>query len=72
MKPAYNSVDMVDVELVDDDREPRDYDEVLIEVKFMHLKLFILLKLLFSFFTDSRKHDQSDKRFQDAQSEVSF
>lgn len=32
MKPAYNSVDMIDVELVDDDREARDYDPLLVEV----------------------------------------
>ncbi|XP_070491988.1 voltage-dependent calcium channel subunit alpha-2/delta-3 isoform X2 [Chironomus tepperi] len=33
LKPAYNSVDMIDVELVNDDREPRDYDPVLLELR---------------------------------------
>ncbi|KAG5680433.1 hypothetical protein PVAND_009941 [Polypedilum vanderplanki] len=33
LKPAYDSVDMIDVELVDDDREPRDYDPILIELR---------------------------------------
>lgn len=33
LKPAYNSVDMIDVELVNDDREPREYDPLLLEVR---------------------------------------
>ena len=32
LKPAYNSVDMVEVELVDQDRGPREFDEALIAV----------------------------------------
>jgi voltage-dependent calcium channel alpha-2/delta-3 len=34
LKPAYNAVDMIDVELVDDDRDARDYDPALLEVFF--------------------------------------
>lgn len=32
LKPAYNAVDMIEVELMDDDRDPRDFNENLIEV----------------------------------------
>uniref|UniRef100_A0A1B0DG25 Uncharacterized protein n=1 Tax=Phlebotomus papatasi TaxID=29031 RepID=A0A1B0DG25_PHLPP len=31
LKPAYNAVDMIEVELMDDDRDPRDFNENLIE-----------------------------------------
>ncbi|XP_051159671.1 voltage-dependent calcium channel subunit alpha-2/delta-3 isoform X5 [Leptopilina boulardi] len=33
LKPAYNSVDMVEVELVDQDRGPRDFDDALIALR---------------------------------------
>ncbi|XP_055843710.1 voltage-dependent calcium channel subunit alpha-2/delta-3 isoform X3 [Episyrphus balteatus] len=33
LKPAYNSVDMIEVELLDDDREPRDFNPVLINIR---------------------------------------
>ncbi|XP_055909802.1 voltage-dependent calcium channel subunit alpha-2/delta-3 isoform X2 [Eupeodes corollae] len=33
LKPAYNSVDMIEVELLDDDREPRDFNPVLISIR---------------------------------------
>lgn len=32
LKPAYNSVDMAEVELMDNDRGPRDFDEGIIMV----------------------------------------
>ncbi|XP_059614107.1 voltage-dependent calcium channel subunit alpha-2/delta-3 isoform X2 [Phlebotomus argentipes] len=33
LKPAYNAVDMIEVELMDDDRDPRDFNENLIEMR---------------------------------------
>ncbi|XP_055687320.1 voltage-dependent calcium channel subunit alpha-2/delta-3 isoform X1 [Lutzomyia longipalpis] len=33
LKPAYNMVDMIEVELMDDDRDPRDFNENLIEMR---------------------------------------
>ena len=32
LKPAYNSIDMVEVELLDDDSEPREFSRNLLEV----------------------------------------
>jgi voltage-dependent calcium channel alpha-2/delta-3 len=32
LKPAYNAVDMIEVELVDDDHEPRDFSSNLVLV----------------------------------------
>lgn len=32
LKPAYNSVDMLEVELVDDDRGPRNFSQKLVNV----------------------------------------
>ncbi|XP_023033744.1 voltage-dependent calcium channel subunit alpha-2/delta-3 isoform X1 [Drosophila willistoni] len=33
LKPAYNSVDMIEVELLDDDRPPRDFNPVLMTIR---------------------------------------
>ncbi|XP_046807641.1 voltage-dependent calcium channel subunit alpha-2/delta-3 isoform X1 [Lucilia cuprina] len=33
LKPAYNSVDMIEVELLDDDRPPRDFNPVLLTIR---------------------------------------
>ncbi|XP_037933678.1 voltage-dependent calcium channel subunit alpha-2/delta-3 isoform X2 [Teleopsis dalmanni] len=33
LKPAYNSVDMIEVELLDDDRAPRDFNPVLLTIR---------------------------------------
>ncbi|KAH8398224.1 hypothetical protein KR222_006390, partial [Zaprionus bogoriensis] len=33
LKPAYNSVDMIEVELLDDDRVPRDFNPVLMTIR---------------------------------------
>ncbi|XP_017839483.1 voltage-dependent calcium channel subunit alpha-2/delta-3 isoform X1 [Drosophila busckii] len=33
LKPAYNSVDMIEVELLDDDRAPRDFNPVLMTIR---------------------------------------
>lgn len=37
LKPAYNSVDMAEVELMDQDREPREFDEGIIMVRLNYL-----------------------------------
>lgn len=34
LKPSYNSVDMVEVELFDDDRKPREFSKELTAVSF--------------------------------------
>lgn len=36
LKPAYNSVDMIEVELLDDDRVARDFNPVLMTVSFIN------------------------------------
>ncbi|XP_044741328.1 voltage-dependent calcium channel subunit alpha-2/delta-3 isoform X3 [Chrysoperla carnea] len=33
LKPSYNSVDMAEVELIDDNREPRNFDPMLLELR---------------------------------------
>jgi hypothetical protein len=33
LKPAYNAVDMIEVELMDDDHEPREFNPNLVQVK---------------------------------------
>lgn len=35
LKPAYNSIDMMEVELLDDDRSPRDFNTNLVMVNFI-------------------------------------
>lgn len=60
---------MVDVELVDDDREPRDYDPILKEVKFGFSNL-IEIFILFYFIIDSRKSHQPSKWFQNPKSKI--
>lgn len=36
LKPSYNSVDMIEVELLDDDSEPREFSEKLLMVPSFH------------------------------------
>lgn len=38
LKPAYNSVDMVEVELMDNDREAREFDDTLLAASARYLK----------------------------------
>lgn len=38
LKPAYNAVDMIEVELMEDDYEPRDFNPLLIQVN--NVKIF--------------------------------
>lgn len=50
LKPAYNSVDMAEIELMDHDRGPREFDEGIIMVR--SLWWFILMeKLMLVFLT---------------------
>lgn len=37
LKPAYNTVDMIEVELTDDDRGPRDFNPALLHVSLILL-----------------------------------
>ena len=39
LKPSYNSVDMAEVELVDDQGEARDFNQKLHDVSFYHLSV---------------------------------
>lgn len=39
MKPSYNSVDMVEVELFDDDRKPREFSKELTAVSFVQCQM---------------------------------
>lgn len=45
LKPAYNSVDMIEVELLDDDKGARDFNPVLLTVSFNIIIIYILLFL---------------------------
>lgn len=42
LKPAYNRVDMAEVELTDDDLDPREYNRTLIEVCFFFFLIIYL------------------------------
>jgi len=50
LKPNYNSVDFVEIEIVDNKREPREFDQELLAVgisfTFTYLKLNFLLFIL--------------------------
>lgn len=46
LKPAYNSVDMAELELMDDDREPRQFDANLIEVSVSFMLSSVNIQLL--------------------------
>lgn len=50
LKPAYNAVDMIEVELMDDTNDPRDFNSNLIQVtKLLRKKnLTLILKNLYS------------------------
>lgn len=50
LKPAYNSVDMIEVELLDDDKGARDFNPVLLTVSYIIIFYIILfLKLVVAF-----------------------
>lgn len=40
LKPAYNTIDMLEVELLDDARDPRDFSDTLLKVTLKLLKIF--------------------------------
>lgn len=44
LKPAYNSIDLAEVELLDDNSEPRQFDQGLLEVN-NRFKLFFFLQI---------------------------
>lgn len=73
LKPAYNTVDMIEVELTDDDRGPRDFNPALLHVS--AILLWALNRLIvwnLCVFKDTRIYNKSVHRSKVGAREVSF